>query len=220
MSPIAESDRELRSSEEVRAAGLADWRQLQRVIAARFTTKDFLGALDLVQAIGAAAEAADHHPDIDLRWGAVGVRLSSHDVNGLTDRDLRLAREISVLAASRGASAHPDQVVELELALDTPDLTAIKPFWAAVLDMADNPAVPDELADARGTLPTLWFQGTDPHDVPRQRFHLDVHVPHDVAEARVAAAISAGGTLVSDAEAPSFWVLADVQGNKACICTR
>jgi 4a-hydroxytetrahydrobiopterin dehydratase len=44
-------------------------------------------------------------------------------------------------------------------------------------------------------------------------------VPRDQAEARIDAAIAAGGSLVSDAEAPSFWVLADPQGNKACICT-
>ena len=51
------------------------------------------------------------------------------------------------------------------------------------------------------------------------RFHLDVWVPHDQGEQRVQAVLDAGGTLVDDGHAPSFWVLADVQGNKACICT-
>ena len=55
--------------------------------------------------------------------------------------------------------------------------------------------------------------------MPR-RFHLDVTVPHDQAEARLAAAIAAGGTLVSDERAPAFWVLADADGNHACICTQ
>jgi 4a-hydroxytetrahydrobiopterin dehydratase len=68
-------------------------------------------------------------------------------------------------------------------------------------------------------LPTLWFQGTNPHDEPRQRFHLDVRVPPEVAEARIAAAVAAGGVLVSDAQAPRFTVLADAQGNKACVTT-
>ncbi len=53
----------------------------------------------------------------------------------------------------------------------------------------------------------------------RNRFHIDVSVPHDVADARIAATIAAGGTLVSDAEARAFWILADADGNEACICT-
>ena len=77
----------------------------------------------------------------------------------------------------------------------------------------------DELADPGGTRPGLWFQQTDPHDEPRQRFHLDVFVPHDVVDQRLAEALAAGGRLVDDSEAPSFWVLADAQGNKACLCT-
>ena len=70
-----------------------------------------------------------------------------------------------------------------------------------------------------GALPTLWFQQTDPHEPPRQRFHVDIRVPPEVARERIAAALEAGGTLVSDERAPAFWVLADVEGNKACICT-
>ena len=73
--------------------------------------------------------------------------------------------------------------------------------------------------DPTARCPTLWFQETEPHETPRQRFHLDIWVPHDVARARIAAALEAGGTLVSDTEAPSFTVLADADGNKACVCT-
>ena len=53
----------------------------------------------------------------------------------------------------------------------------------------------------------------------RNRIHLDITVAHDAAEARVAAALAAGGTLVSDARARAFWVLADAEGNEACVCT-
>ncbi len=53
----------------------------------------------------------------------------------------------------------------------------------------------------------------------RNRIHLDVIVPHDVAEERVAAALAAGGRLVSADRAPAFWVLADAEGNEACVCT-
>ncbi|MEK8104372.1 VOC family protein [Micromonospora sp. M12] len=53
----------------------------------------------------------------------------------------------------------------------------------------------------------------------RNRMHLDVAVPHDQAEARIAAALAAGGHLVSDAHAPKWWILADVEGNEACVAT-
>lgn len=204
---------------EILDADLRDWRLLVQALHARFETSDFAGALALVDDIGAAAEEMNHHPDLDLRWGSVGVRLFSHDVHGLTERDLAMARRISELAAASGARPAPGKVAVVELALDTADHEEIKPFWRAVLGISDHPGHDDELTDLEGQRPTLWFQRTDPHEEPRQRFHLDVHVPHDQAEARVAATVEAGGTLVSDAHAPSFWVLADAQGNKACVCT-
>ncbi|MGN6162223.1 MAG: VOC family protein, partial [Marmoricola sp.] len=54
---------------------------------------------------------------------------------------------------------------------------------------------------------------------PRQRFHLDLTVPPEVASERIAAAVAAGGTVVDDEVAPRFVVLADPQGNKVCVCT-
>jgi len=65
--------------------------------------------------------------------------------------------------------------------------------------------------------PTLWLQQTEPHEEPRQRFHLDIRVPPEVVQLRVAAGLEAGGTLVTDEYAPRFWVLADPHGNRACI---
>ena len=53
----------------------------------------------------------------------------------------------------------------------------------------------------------------------RNRIHVDVAVPHDQAASRIATALSAGGTLVSAAHAPAFWVLADAEGNEACVTT-
>jgi len=53
----------------------------------------------------------------------------------------------------------------------------------------------------------------------RNRIHFDVSVPHDEARHRIQAALAAGGTLLSDARAPAFWVLADAEGNEACVTT-
>ena len=57
----------------------------------------FAGALQFVNAVGALAEAADHHPDIDIRWNTVTLRLSTHSAGGLTELDLALAAQVDGL---------------------------------------------------------------------------------------------------------------------------
>lgn len=203
---------------EVLDEGLDDWRYLLRALHTRLATGDFATGLRLVERVGAAAEEADHHPDLDLRYTHLNITLASHDAGGVTARDLRLARRISEIAAEEGVAAAPSAVSVLEIGLDTADMARIKPFWKAVLGLADS-GNDDDLVDPHGAVPSLWFQPTEPHDEPRQRFHLDITVPHDQVDARLAAALAAGGTLVTDAYAPSFWVLADADGNKVCICT-
>jgi 4a-hydroxytetrahydrobiopterin dehydratase len=60
---------------------------------------DFAGALAYVNRVGAVAEAANHHPDVDIRWKNVVLRLSTHSAGGLTGRDLALAAQIDALDA-------------------------------------------------------------------------------------------------------------------------
>lgn len=240
MTAPSKEDRRVLGGEEVRAAGLEGWSLLLGGLETRFETGDFATGLALVTAIGALAEEADHHPDLDLRYAGLAVRLRSHDVGGVTARDVRLARAVSAAAADAGVGVAPRAphalgrpagpapgVQRVELALDTPDLQRVAPFWAALLGTRWDPER-EEVVDPDGRLPTLWFQGTAPRpvtdpadavDVTDQRFHLDVWVDPDLAEERVAAALAAGGTLVSDEDAPSFWVVADADGNRACVCT-
>jgi 4a-hydroxytetrahydrobiopterin dehydratase len=205
---------------EIEQEGLEDWRILFDALHARFRTDDFGTGLKLVKKIGKAAEKADHHPDIDVSYGQVDVRLSSHDAGGVTRRDVDLAREISGFASDVGAEPAPGELSVVEIALDTPAYDDVKPFWAAVLGYETSKSHPEELNDPKGTRPTLWFQkaGEATGEV-QQRFHLDVRVPPEVAEDRVRAALDAGGSLVSDERAPTVWVLADAHGNKACITT-
>jgi 4a-hydroxytetrahydrobiopterin dehydratase len=73
--------------------------------------------------------------------------------------------------------------------------------------------------DPGGALPNVWFQDTDSRQPDRQRFHLDITVPPEVAAARIDASLTSGGTLVSDEAAPAFVVLADAEGNQVCVCT-
>ncbi|GAB3129231.1 VOC family protein [Tsukamurella serpentis] len=198
---------------------LHDWAPLVRGLHTRFRTRDFTAGLELVTAFAAEAEAANHHPDLTLRYGTVDVLLYSHDVGGVTDRDRRLAARFSELARERSITANPGELSVVELGLDTADAAEIAPFWSALLNAETFDDDGDLEIRAHGSDATLWFQRTGPHETPRQRFHLDVWVDPSEARGRIDAALEAGGHLVSDEHAPSFWVLADAQGNHACICT-
>ncbi len=199
---------------QILEADLPDWRLLRGALHARFRTGGFRKGLALVAAVGEAAERVDHHPDVTLTYPYVQLKLTSHDAGRVTQRDLDLAATVSQIAAEQGVDSELSAVAELELGLDTADLTAAGPFWAALLG-----GTLDGHDVVTPGLPSVWFQTTDAHETPRQRFHVDLWVPHDVAPARIAAAVAAGGTLVDDAEAPAFTVLADPEGNRACVCT-
>lgn len=210
------------SEDQVRAAGLDDWRQVWAVLKARFRTGDFATGLALVDRIGAAAEAANHHPDLRLSYPELLVTLSSHDVGGITSRDLELARTISEYAAEAGVRADVSGLSQAELGLDTAAGDRMAPYYAALLGgkVEDGEAV-----DPSGQTPTVWWQGPGedgpplPEPAVEQRWHLDVWVPHDEAERRLQAVLDAGGELVSDAAAPAYWVVQDTEGNRSCICT-
>ncbi|WP_309082414.1 4a-hydroxytetrahydrobiopterin dehydratase [Zhihengliuella sp.] len=98
---MSDSKRKL-SPSEIADAGLADWQQVEETLTARFLTKKFATGLELVNRIGASAEDANHHPDLTLTYPEVGVTLSSHDVGGITSRDIDLARIISGHAEDLG----------------------------------------------------------------------------------------------------------------------
>ena len=120
---------------DVLAADLPDWRMIHQVLFVVYRTGSFAAGLKLVERIAEAAESANHHPDLTLTYPQVVVTLWSHDVGGVTDRDVALARTISTLAATAGHAADTSH------------------------------------------------------------------------------------TVVDDSNAPAFWVLADADGNRFCVCT-
>jgi 4a-hydroxytetrahydrobiopterin dehydratase len=207
------------TSQQVLDAHLDDWRMLAQGLHARFLTGDFVTGLAFVTAVTEAAERANHHPDVTLTYPFVDLKLVSHDVSRVTERDLDLARTISDIARQQEIKSRPSAVAEIELALDTPDLAAVGPFWAALLTGSTDSLTGNDVVDRGGRVPLLWFQHTDAHETPRQRFHIDLWVPHDVAEERIAAAVDAGGRIVDADQAPSFVVLADPEDNRVCVCT-
>lgn len=80
------------------ADGTEGWEVADGAARATFRTGSFATGVELVDAIGELAEAANHHPDVDLRYASVTVRLVSHDVDGLSERDAALARRIGEAA--------------------------------------------------------------------------------------------------------------------------
>lgn len=190
----------------------------------------------LAQAIGVAADAAavcgddaDRHLRADVRPDRVVLTLQSLDRAAVTDRDVKLARRISAAADKSGFLTEPDigagaprSVQLLEIAIDARDIAGIRPFWKAVLGYADEAGAEgpeDPLVDPVGQGPAIWFQQMDRARPQRNRIHFDICVPHDEAPRRIGTALAAGGRLVSATRAPAFWVLADPEGNEACLTT-
>jgi 4a-hydroxytetrahydrobiopterin dehydratase len=83
---------------ERRLAEIPEWTREGDEIRRSFTRATFADAIAFVVRIGFLAEAANHHPDLDIRWRTVHVALTTHDAGGLTDNDFDLAREIDAVA--------------------------------------------------------------------------------------------------------------------------
>jgi 4a-hydroxytetrahydrobiopterin dehydratase len=197
--------------------GLDDWRYVLGALHAKFRLSSFTAAAAFAADVAQLADLADHHPEIDLRYpGVVHVVSTTHVMNRTSTHDVDLARLVSGLAKQVGAISDPRVAQAVEIAIDTVDAGRIRPFWAAVLGYREVDGV---LVDPRRIGPPMWFQRTDAPRSERGRFHIDVSVPHDEAPARLEAALAAGGRLVTDRFARSWWVLADADGNEACICT-
>ncbi len=204
--------------------GLPDWRFLLGRAEARFRCGSYAAAGALAGRIAEAADRLGHHPMINLRApDLVHVVCTTRSIENLSEADLQLCRTVSRLAAGSVIASEPTRSTTLEIAIDALDIAAVRPFWAAVLDYVDAPAEDDgrirAVVDPLGLHPAVWFQQLTEPRPQRNRIHLDVTVPHDAADRRIAATLAAGGRLLSDRAARAFWVLADPEGNEACICT-
>lgn len=166
------------------------------------------------------AEAEDHHPDLRLAAGIIDVSLCTHE-DGLwvTQKDVDMARTISGIAKELGLEPDPAAVTQLEIALDTAHEDGLSPFWSVLLTGSADNKIYDSIFDPSGRVPSLWFQSTDEHDTPRQRWHFDLWLAPEVADDRIVAAVASGGSIVDDSGAPSYTVLADPDGNRVCVCS-
>jgi 4a-hydroxytetrahydrobiopterin dehydratase len=202
----------------------AGWRLILGAIYAEVLAPSLVEAADAASlSVSAVGTDGQGHLTVDVRADRAVLRLQSADVGAVTGRDVRLAHEVSGALAARGWRPTPGggSVQALEIAIDALDIAAVRPFWKAVTEYADEAGseLNAALLDPSGRGPAIWFQQMDAPRPQRNRIHLDVDVPHEAASARIDAAIAAGGRLLSDDAAPAYWVLADPEGNEACICT-
>lgn len=179
---------------------------------------DFVTAIDVVGDVARIAEAQQHHPDIDIRYNRVFLTVWSHDVDRVTDRDLRFAEAVAEVVRERELRTSLPSISDVEVTIDTTDASRIAPFWAAMLGGTVS-SDGDLVSDRYTRRPRVRFQVSDTPPAERGRVHVDVYVPHDRADDRIAKALEAGGRMVDASFAPAFWVLGDPDGNLACVCT-
>jgi len=199
-----------------------------RLVLGEFRTEVLTGSLPLAADVAARAAAepgADGHLRMDVRADRVILALQTPAVAWVTEQDIALARRITAVAeefrltTTAGGGFGRRSVQALEIGIDAMDAAAIRPFWLAALEYIEERDGSGALVDPLGEGPAIWFQQMDAPRPQRNRIHLDISVPHDEAEARIRATLAAGGKVTYDAEAPAFWVLADAEGNEACITT-
>jgi 4a-hydroxytetrahydrobiopterin dehydratase len=88
------------SDEEIasRLEGLDGWKREGAAIRKDFELADFKGSVEFVNRLTPVAEEMNHHPDLEISWNTVTVRVSTHSEGGLTENDFELARKVDSLA--------------------------------------------------------------------------------------------------------------------------
>jgi len=196
------------------AAGeVEDWVVLHSGAAAAFQTDSFAAAAELARRITEIPGAEASGVTLTVAGTVLTVRLT-RDLWMLEQHHVELARDVSAAAAAAGATADRSSVQEVQVAIaGRPDAIDVG-FWRAVLGYA--PASDDNAVDPLGRGSTVWMQELSEDKPLRHAMHIDVSLPRQCAEARVAAGIAAGGRIVVS-EAPAAWILSDRAGNRVCI---
>ena len=188
------------------AGGVDDWRVLAWGPHAYYRVGSFAEGARFVSAIAEIGEDTGHFPDVDLRSEGVTVHIFTGPDGSLSDLDVTLARRTSEVAREMGLESDPSQVQVVGIAVAEDADADVRQFWAATLGyehLGDEDAV-----DPHRRNPHLWFHKLKPPRAGRGRVHIDVNVPARQAEARVAAALAAGGRIADDSHVPEWWTLA------------
>jgi 4a-hydroxytetrahydrobiopterin dehydratase len=212
-----DSSASLNRAELSAAVEEAGWRLILGDLCTQAATSSLREATEVAAAL--AGVAGDGLPlRLDARHDWLLVTLAQVLRNGRASAaSVTVAQNISARMRELGLTPEPASAQTAEIAIDAMDIPGVLPFWQTVLGYIKESD--DAIIDPAGKGPSFWFQQMDAPRPQRNRIHIDVVVPHDQARARIQATLSAGGRLVYEAEAPAFWVLADPEGNEACICT-
>ena len=217
-----ERDPNLLTPNEFEAApGVEDWRITCDGVTATFRTDSFATGARFVDRIVTLDGLEPWIPDVDLRHDTVTVRMLrvADDWYGPTAGSVALARSISAIAVELGLVPDPTVVQGIMFIVEAVDIPKAMAFWRAALGYEYRPDSPaEDLIDMRGRGPSLWFEPLDVAREERNTIHVACWVPYEQAEARVAAALAAGGSIVREF-APMWWTLADPEGNEVDIAT-
>ena len=192
------------------AEGVDDWVVLHGGATAVFRVQSAREAARLAEAIAAVPDFEGSGALMTIRDGTLSVRLT-RDLWWLEPRHVELAGAVSHVARTHGAEPDRAAVHEVQLAISgKPDGINLA-FWRAALGYEPN--ADDNAVDPLGHGSTVWMQELDEARPLRHAMHIDVSVAREHLEARLQAALAAGGRIVDDSEAPRNYVLADAAGN-------
>jgi 4a-hydroxytetrahydrobiopterin dehydratase len=197
------------------AENVGDWVVLHGGATAVFQVLSLADAAQLADALAQVPGIEGAGVLISIADGQVTVRLT-RGIWRLEPRHVELARAISTVAQEHGAAADRARAQEVQLAIAAQPEAVDVDFWRAVLGYAE--LADDNAVDPLGHGSTVWMQEIDETKALRHAMHVDVSVAREHAEARLRAALAAGGRIVDDSNAPAHWVLADRAGNRVCIC--
>ena len=196
------------------AEGVEDWVVLHGGATAVFRVGSLAEAGQLAQAVANVPGLDGSGARLTVGDDRLTVRLT-RDLWRLEPQHVELARAISAVAREHDAVAERADVQEVQLAIAAKPGEVDLGFWRSVLGY--SPMSDDNAVDPLGHGSTVWMQDLDDAKPLRHAMHLDVSIAREHVEARLAAALAAGGRLVDDSGAPAGWVLADRAGNRVCI---
>ena len=204
------------------AQDVEDWVVLHGGATAVFRVGSLSEAARLAEAVAKVPGLDGSGALLALADASLTIRLS-RDLWQLEERHVGLARAVSAVARVHGAVADRAAVHEVQLAIAAKRDAIDVGFWRAVLGyvpLADDsaPLADDNAVDPLGHGSTVWMQELDEAKPLRHAMHIDVSVAREHVKARLEAAIAAGGRIVDESHAPSWWTLADRAGNRVCIC--
>lgn len=211
MSESTRGSHVISAAEFHRAEGVSDWRVTATGPQGVFTARSLSHAAALVAPIVAAAEQFGVLPDVDVRPEAAIVSIPDRTAEGIPEAAPQFAAAVSRSAAELQLTADPSLAQSVGIYVAQHSQADARPFFLAALgyeELGETDAV-----DPLRCGPQLAFNPITGDTPARGRTHFDVFVPADRAQARVDAALAAGGRLVDDSHAPAFWSLASPENH-------